>query len=100
MCTILPTTMLDYIELTMCTCVSVFLREREKEGRRDRERETERLTFPSAARADRAIFNPSRRTFLFNFIAWLLGFGPCIVAPPLNWSPIQKYHQCPQVTSQ
>lgn len=35
MCTILPTTMLDYIELTMGTCVSVFLREREKEGRRD-----------------------------------------------------------------
>lgn len=47
----------------------------------------ERLAFPSAARADRAIFSPKRRTFLLSLKAWLLGLGPCIVAPPLNCCP-------------
>lgn len=44
----------------------------------------ERVTFPSAVRADSAIFRPSRRTFLFSLIAWLRGLGPCMIAPPLN----------------
>lgn len=57
-------------------------------------------TFPSAARADNAIFKPNRRTFLFSLMAWLRGFGPCIVAPPLNCCQFKQTHKHPiRVTS-